>query len=52
MWLSQLLSNGEIQLKNITVKTKAGDIVMVEQNNQIYSTVYALRGDITIETTI
>lgn len=51
-WIKQVSSNSEIQLKNLSVLIEAGNIVMVEQNNQIYSTVYALQGDITIWTTI
>ena len=29
-------------MKNISVTTKAGNTTMLEQNNQIYSTVYAI----------
>jgi hypothetical protein len=39
-------------MKNISVTTREGDIAMLEQNNQIYSTVYALKWDTQISTTV
>lgn len=52
IWINQNASNSEVYLKNLSTTIKSGDIVMLEQNNQIYSTVYVLKGDITISTSI
>lgn len=53
IWAKQLSSNQEIRLKNLSITLKGWDIAMVEQNNnQIYSTVYAMQGDITITTSV
>ena len=52
IWLNQIWANSDIELKNLTVSTKIWDIIMLEQNNQIYSTVYVLKGDVTISTSI
>jgi len=52
IWMNQNSSNSEVFLKNLSVSIKSGDIVMLEQNNQIYSTVYVLKGDIIISTSI
>lgn len=51
-WIKQLSSNSEILLKNLSVLMESGNIVMIEQNNQVYSTVYAIQGDNTISTSI
>ncbi|MBX9809843.1 hypothetical protein K2X92_05625 [Candidatus Gracilibacteria bacterium] len=52
VWIEQTSNTGLIKMKNLSVATKAGDVIIVEQNNQIYSTVYALKGDITISTSV
>jgi hypothetical protein len=43
MWIDQIGGNSSIKMKNLSVLLTAGNIVIVEQNNQIYSTVYALK---------
>lgn len=40
--------NNIVQMKNIDITLKDGDIVMAEQPNQIFSTLYVLRGNIMI----
>jgi hypothetical protein len=51
IWISQIADTATTEMKNISITTDAGDIVLLEQSNQIYSTVYAIRGDITIRST-
>jgi len=50
MWIDQIGGNSSIKMKNLSVLLTAGNIVIVEQNNQIYSTVYALKWEIQINT--
>ncbi len=52
IWLEQLQNSSSIKMKNFSATVKNGDIVILEQNNQIYSTAYALKGDIEITTTV
>lgn len=52
VWIEQTANSGLIKMKNLSVITKTWDIIIVEQNNQIYSTVYALRWDVTISTSV
>lgn len=52
VWVEQLSSSNIFIMKNLSVTLKNTDIVMLEQNTQIYSTVYALRWDILITTSI
>lgn len=52
VWIEQTSNTGLIKMKNLSVATKAWDVIIVEQNNQIYSTVYALKWDITISTSV
>lgn len=51
-WIEQINNSGIIKMKNLSIDTKAWDIIIVEQNNQIFSTVYALKGDININTSV
>ncbi len=52
MWLRQVWSIGRTEMKNLTVLTKEGDIVMLEQTNPVFSIAYAIQWDITISTSI
>jgi hypothetical protein len=49
-WRLWIESKGDIilQMKNLEATIKAGDIVMAEQPNQIFSTLYVLKGNINI----
>ena len=40
--------NNTLTMKNIEVVVKDGDIIMLEQPNQIFSTLYVLRGNVSI----
>ena len=40
--------NTTLQMKNLDATIKNGDIVMAEQPNQIFSTLYVLKGNITL----
>ncbi len=40
--------NTSIQMKNLEATAKNGDVIMVEQPNQIFSTLYVLKGNISI----
>ena len=50
MWVEQTGINSTIKMKNLSVELASWDIAIVEQNNQIYSTVYALKWDLQIVT--
>ncbi|MBC7504029.1 hypothetical protein H7169_03580 [Candidatus Gracilibacteria bacterium] len=52
IWIEQTSYMSTIDMKNLVVSVKTGDIIMLEQNNQIYSTVYALKGDAEITTSV
>ena len=52
IWIEQTASTWLIKMKNLSVITKTWDIFIVEQNNQIYSTVYSLKWDISISTSV
>lgn len=52
VWVEQLNDSNLFKMKNLSVTLKSTDIVMLEQNTQIYSTVYALRWDILITTSV
>lgn len=51
IWIDQLTDTTTTEMKNISITTDPGDIALLEQSNQIYSTVYAIRWDITIRST-
>ena len=50
IWIKQIENSTTTEAKNIRVTTEAGDIAIVEQNNQIYSSVYAIVWDARIST--
>lgn len=52
VWIEQSTNTTTTEMKNISVTTKAGNTTMLEQNNQIYSTVYAITWDTQISTSI
>lgn len=52
VWVEQSSDTNTFMMKNLSVTLKSSDIVMLEQNTQIYSTVYALRWNILISTSI
>ncbi|MBC7498877.1 hypothetical protein H7170_04510 [Candidatus Gracilibacteria bacterium] len=52
VWIKQVGNTTTTETKNISVITDAGNTAIVEQNNQIYSSVYAIVGDIRIHTSV
>lgn len=52
VWIKQLSNTTTTETKNLSVTTKAGDVAMIEQNNQIYSSVYAIVWDAQIHTSV
>ncbi len=52
IWIEQISSNGYIEMKNLSVITKKWSIVMLEQLNPVFSTVYSVQWDVTISTSI
>lgn len=51
-WAKQLSSSTTIETKNLSAIIETGNIAMIEQNNQIYSSVYAIAWDIRIHTSV
>lgn len=52
LWLEQTNGTAHVDMKNATIITDSDDIVMLEQNNQIYSKIYALQWDVLVETRV
>ncbi len=52
IWIEQSTNTATTEMKNISVTTKGGNTTMLEQNNQIYSTVYAIVWDTYISTSV
>ncbi len=52
IWLKQIDHTTATETKNIVVTTNTGSIAIIEQNNQIYSSVYAILWDSIIHTSV
>lgn len=50
-WINATQWSVTVQLKNFSIKMQSGDILLVEQN-YAYSTAYAIRGTLSLSTTI
>ena len=52
VWIKQLSNTTTTEAKNLSVTTDAGNVAMIEQNNQIYSSVYSIVWDTRIRTSV
>ena len=52
VWIKQLSNTTTTETKNLSVTTESGNIAMIEQNNQIYSSVYSIVWDTRIRTSV
>jgi hypothetical protein len=52
IWVEQIANTTTIETKNASITIPVGNVAIIEQNNQIYSSVYALSGDSHIRTSI
>ncbi len=52
VWIKQLSNTTTTETKNLSVTTDAGNVAMIEQNNQIYSSVYSIVWDTRIRTSV
>lgn len=51
-WVDSSSENLLIELNNLSAKVPSGSIAMFEQSNSVFSSVYAIRGDIQIMTNV
>ncbi len=52
IWINQKSDTSQVTLKNLSIKTQPNNVALLEQTNQIYSTVYAIVWDLDVSTRI
>ena len=52
LWVEAGAQDAVIKMKNLDARLHPGSVAMIEQNNDIYNTVYAIKGGVDIITSV